>query len=200
MNFENLRCLVLNADFTPMGVMPDLFTIPVRDAVHRVLSGSCSVIAEYDQFIKTPSLVMRWPSVILRKHYQHVPQTIALTKTNIWIRDGASCNFCGVELKPNEVTIDHVKPRSHGGTNSWLNLVCSCWNCNQEKGSSRSGHWKPLRPPHEPTYWQLLKARQRLPLNIHHPSWTEFLPDWEGGFVVTGPEENRESTVITGIN
>lgn len=33
------------------------------------------------------------------------------------------------------LTIDHVLPMVHGGTNSLTNLVCLCMNCNQKKGS-----------------------------------------------------------------
>lgn len=44
-----------------------------------------------------------------------------------------SCVYCGITDVPLE--LDHVKPKSRGGSDRTSNLVVSCVNCNQEKGS-----------------------------------------------------------------
>ena len=36
--------------------------------------------------------------------------------------------------KPDTATIDHVRPRSLGGTDNLENLVAACYKCNSEKG------------------------------------------------------------------
>lgn len=179
-DFTKLKTLVLNADLTPMGMFPELFTVPARDAVQRVLSGSCSVVAEYDQFIKTPSIRMRWPSVIVRSLYQKMPTKVSLNRQNLWLAYDSACAFCGIELSPNDVTIDHLVPKARGGKDEWTNLVCSCWKCNQEKGATQHPKFKPSKPPKEPSFWQLLKARKKMPVVVHHESWVDFIPDWEG--------------------
>lgn len=46
---------------------------------------------------------------------------------------GRRCAYCGVENVPLEV--DHIVPRSHGGSDRVSNLTLACHNCNQKKGS-----------------------------------------------------------------
>jgi 5-methylcytosine-specific restriction endonuclease McrA len=58
----------------------------------------------------------------------------------IWDRCGGVCHYCGDPMMrmPNErksFTLDHVVPRSRGGSNLLNNLVGSCAECNQDKGS-----------------------------------------------------------------
>lgn len=51
----------------------------------------------------------------------------------IYIRDGFQCAYCGRDLKdaePHEVNLDHLLPRSAGGSNEATNLVTSCKSCN----------------------------------------------------------------------
>lgn len=46
---------------------------------------------------------------------------------------GRKCAYCGTEGVPLE--IDHIFPRSRGGSNRVSNLVIACQNCNQAKGN-----------------------------------------------------------------
>ena len=46
---------------------------------------------------------------------------------------GHRCAYCGAENVPLE--IDHVVPRSRGGSNRVSNLTLACHDCNQKKGS-----------------------------------------------------------------
>ena len=50
-------------------------------------------------------------------------------------RERGCCIYCGVHAGKAKMQIDHVVPRSKGGTNSLNNLVLSCHECNQAKGS-----------------------------------------------------------------
>jgi 5-methylcytosine-specific restriction endonuclease McrA len=56
-------------------------------------------------------------------------------KAVLW-RDGYRCQYCGVNCIGAGVVaqVDHVIPRSRGGTNAWRNLVCACEPCNRAKG------------------------------------------------------------------
>ena len=49
----------------------------------------------------------------------------------IFSRSGGKCVYCGAKA----TEIDHVIPRSNGGTNSSYNLVASCKSCNQMKSN-----------------------------------------------------------------
>lgn len=48
----------------------------------------------------------------------------------IFQRDGFRCRYCGRGVEDTTLQIDHVIPRSKGGTNSAENLVTSCKECN----------------------------------------------------------------------
>lgn len=50
----------------------------------------------------------------------------------IYKRDHYTCQYCG-SIK--DLTIDHVIPKSKGGTNNWDNLVTCCRKCNLKKGN-----------------------------------------------------------------
>lgn len=56
-----------------------------------------------------------------------------LTRLAIYLRDNFVCAYCGVNLAsapPNAVTLDHLTPRSRGGSNKPANLVTACARCN----------------------------------------------------------------------
>jgi len=57
---------------------------------------------------------------------------ISPSRSMIYKRDNNTCQYCGARSK---LTIDHVIPRSKGGTDSWENLVVACSSCNTKKGS-----------------------------------------------------------------
>ena len=48
------------------------------------------------------------------------------------------CAYCG---DGNNLTIDHVVPRSKGGTDFTKNVVCCCSDCNQRKGHEPWEEW-----------------------------------------------------------
>ncbi len=51
------------------------------------------------------------------------------------------CVYCGIKHEPDELTIDHVRPRSLGGHSFTTNLVPPCRKCNQAKGSNNWLQW-----------------------------------------------------------
>jgi hypothetical protein len=51
------------------------------------------------------------------------------------------CPYCGGEMLlerglPHSATVEHVIPRSYGGTNCWLNVVAAHERCNQRRGDA----------------------------------------------------------------
>lgn len=56
----------------------------------------------------------------------------------IYVRDSFRCLYCGADLRhaaPADVTLDHLLPRSAGGTNAADNLVTACRSCNSSRGA-----------------------------------------------------------------
>jgi CRISPR/Cas system Type II protein with McrA/HNH and RuvC-like nuclease domain len=50
------------------------------------------------------------------------------------MRDKYRCQYCGERKAVNELTLDHIMPRSRGGDNSAVNVVTACVSCNTRKG------------------------------------------------------------------
>jgi len=46
-----------------------------------------------------------------------------------------NCQYCGFEPRVDDVTMDHVHPRSKGGLSTFDNVVLCCTACNLKKGS-----------------------------------------------------------------
>ena len=63
-----------------------------------------------------------------------LPWGIRLTRTNLFVRDKGHCQYCGKKLNRGRFTLDHVIPKSKGGSTDWNNLVVSCERCNIKKG------------------------------------------------------------------
>lgn len=54
----------------------------------------------------------------------------------IYLRDGLACAYCGVSVEEGaQLTLDHIKPHSLGGTNKETNLVTCCLKCNSSRGN-----------------------------------------------------------------
>lgn len=54
-------------------------------------------------------------------------------------RDGFTCQYCRSEKGPFEV--DHVLPKSRGGTDDYSNLLCACMSCNRSKKDRTPEEW-----------------------------------------------------------
>ncbi len=164
--------LVLNADFRPMSYFP-LSLLSWQDAVAVVFGERVAVVAEYDHWVRSPSMRMRLPSVVALRKYQRSARRVAFTRYNVFLRDGFTCQYCGGAFPAADLTFEHVIPRSRGGQTTWTNIVSACEPCNTRKGS-RLGI-KPRRAPKEPTLRELLDARRHVPPNHLHESWLDYL-------------------------
>lgn len=51
-------------------------------------------------------------------------------------RDGFACRYCGVTAVASPLHIDHVIPKSKGGTDDAANLVTACRDCNLGKSAT----------------------------------------------------------------
>ena len=122
--------LVLNASYEPINVCA------ARRAIVLVLKGVAMTEEENGHFLHAARLAMRVPSVIRLLEYRRIPhQTRALSRKNILLRDRNTCQYCGTVLAAAELTLDHVIPRSRGGSSTWENLVACCHPCNNRKGN-----------------------------------------------------------------
>ena len=165
--------LVLNADYRPLSYYP-LSLWPWQDVVKAVFLDRVDIIAEYDQCVRSPSFEMRLPSVIALREFVRQDRVPAFTRFNVFLRDGFKCAYCG---SPDDLTFDHVIPRSKGGRTTWENIVAACSPCNLRKGGKmpKEAGMQPNRKPWIPTVYDLHNSGRKFPPNYLHESWMDYL-------------------------
>jgi 5-methylcytosine-specific restriction endonuclease McrA len=165
--------LVLKADYRPLSYYP-LSLWPWQEVIKAVFLERVDVISTYDHVVRSPSFEMKLPSVVALKHYVAQDRSPAFTRFNLFLRDGFACQYCG---SPEELTFDHVLPRSKGGRTSWENIVTACAPCNLSKGgrTPHEAHMTIRRNARRPTMYELQEQGRRFPPNHLHASWLDYL-------------------------
>lgn len=178
--------LVLNRSFCPVHVttLKRAFSLLYQGCAKAVdeeyrlfdFASWAALSAEvHGESIGTPSRRIRVPRVIVLVAFDRLPRVrLRFSRLNIYARDGNTCQYCGTTLPRAELNLDHVVPRSLGGTTSWENVVCSCIPCNLWKanrtpeaaGMKLLG--RPARPRWNPVF------RSTLPGGGHR-AWLPFL-------------------------
>ena len=165
--------LVLNADYRPLSYYPlSLWTW--QDAVKAAYMDRVDIVAEYDDYVHSPTTSIRIPSVVVLKDYVKPQKRVAFTRFNLFLRDEFKCQYCGSR---GDLTFDHVVPRKVGGVTSWENVVAACSPCNLKKGSKslRQSGLHLRKPPRQPSVHELQSLGRRFPPNYLHDSWMDFL-------------------------
>ena len=165
--------LVLNADYRPLSYYP-LSLWCWQDAVKAAFMDRVDIVAEYDEYVHSPSTRIRIPSVVVLKDYVKPQKRVAFTRFNLFLRDGFLCQYCGSK---GDLTFDHVVPRASGGVTSWENVVAACSRCNLKKGSKslRRAGMSLRRAPRQPSSEELRNSGRQFPPNYLHDSWMDFL-------------------------
>ena len=75
------------------------------------------------------------PKTVVLKKYVRLPDRMYRpNRRNIFLRDNHMCVYCLRSLSADEISVDHVIPKSRGGRETWENLVTACKTCNGLKG------------------------------------------------------------------
>lgn len=165
--------LVLNADYRPLSYLP-LSLWPWQEAVKAAYLDRVDIVAEYDILVRSPSITIRIPSVVVLRDYVKPQKRVAFTRFNLFLRDEFCCQYCGAK---GDLTFDHVVPRSQGGITSWSNVVAACSPCNLRKGArslARAG-LRLRKPPRQPEAEKLRNIGRKFPPNHLHETWVDFL-------------------------
>lgn len=107
----------------------------------------------HEDWIRSVNFELQVPRVIRLLGFDRVPkQQLQLNRRNILARDGNVCQYCGRPFPSHQLSVDHVIPRSRGGTTSWENVVCACLECNIRKGgrTPREAKMRLIHPPRKP--------------------------------------------------
>jgi 5-methylcytosine-specific restriction endonuclease McrA len=135
-------------------------------------------IVEYskDRTIHSANRSWPMPSVVrILHHFKRERLQVKFSRINIYTRDGFRCQFCGLPGKTEELTFDHVLPRSRGGRTVWENIVTCCMPCNKHKGDHipAEAGMRLLKVPRKPAYLPLITVKMD---NRNLPS--EWAPYW----------------------
>jgi 5-methylcytosine-specific restriction endonuclease McrA len=170
---EACPALVLNADFRPLSYYP-LSLWSWQDAIKAVCLERVNIVSLYDTVVHSPSFEMRLPSVVALKDYVTPARHPAFTRFNVFLRDRFQCQYCGSR---DDLTFDHVIPRSKGGLTTWENVVAACAPCNLKKANRLPREIKmfPHQTPYAPTVYDLHNNGRAFPPNHLHKSWLDYL-------------------------
>ena len=170
---EACPALVLNADYRPLSYFP-LSLWSWQDAIKAVFLGRVNILSEYERTVHSPSYEMKLPSVVCLKTYVQPAKYPAFTRFNVFLRDRFACQYCG---DGDDLTFDHVLPRSKGGRTTWENVTTACSPCNLHKGGRllRETGMHLRQKPFVPSVNQLQQNGRSFPPNYLHHSWNDFL-------------------------
>lgn len=174
--------MVLNASYQPLCV------VSARRAVVLVLKSKAVIEqpAEEGTF-HSEKMTLPVPSVVRLVYFVKVPYRAraSLSRRAVFVRDGFECQYCGSAAE----NVDHIRPRSKGGTHTWDNVVASCRPCNARKENlllDETG-MKLRRPPHIPKdSLFLIAAAGKI-----YPAWEPYLT------LSSGPSEALDARLAT---
>jgi len=185
----NQSVLVLNRNWIAVHICDArrAFTMLYQD-IARVVTESYETVnfdtwrdlsryAKAHEVVHTPRYPLMIPQVIKLVFYNHFPPLhVRFSRRNIYLRDRNQCQYCGSRPPREDMTIDHVVPRSRGGRTVWENVVLACSTCNTCKGNRmpRDCHMTLIRKPRKP-HWLLGSHPDITPDN--RPLWQKFIDE-----------------------
>lgn len=148
------QVLLLNITYEPLKI------INWKKAITLFLLDKVEVLEEYGREIHAVSFSVKLPSVVRLLKLVKKPKTpVKFSRQNIYTRDKYRCQYCGTKFVPEELTYDHVVPRSRGGKTKWHNIVTCCIRCNRKKGgrTPAEARMRLIRKPSRPTWLPALR-------------------------------------------
>lgn len=161
--------LLLNKECKPLNIMS------WRRAFVLLIKGKAEYIEKLNQledYIKVGEYYI--PKTIKLTYEMAIPDLeLPFSRENIFIRDQYTCQYCGGRFDYDDLTLDHVFPKSRGGDTSWENIVSCCKSCNQFKAdrTPKEADMPLLSCPQKPDYWSFELMQKN---KIDEKYWGEY--------------------------
>jgi 5-methylcytosine-specific restriction endonuclease McrA len=152
--------LLLNITYEPLKI------IDWKRAITLLCLGKVEVIEEYNREVRSVSFTIKLPSVVRLLQMVRRPKSpVRFSRQNIYARDRYHCQYCGSKFPTEELTYDHVIPKSRGGKTQWENIVTCCVECNRQKGgrTPSEASMSLIREPSRPSWVPAIRITIRYP-------------------------------------
>jgi len=188
---ENSKCLLLNADYSPLKLISWKKAIVWSLKYEHSHTYAIEIIDYYkDKYIQG-ACNKQYPVPLVAKTVKYLniySRSPKFSRYNLFIRDNFSCQYCGAILNYNQLTYDHVIPKSKfrpdlKRATTWENVTTSCVQCNRKKSNKtpEQAKMKLLNTPKQPVYThkylpviaELLTIKETLDPN--HKEWIKYI-------------------------
>ena len=162
--------LLLNITYEPLKI------INWKRALTMLFLGKVEVIEQYNREVHSVSFTVRLPSVVRLLQMVRRPKSVVrFSRQNIYARDRYRCQYCGGRFSSEDLTYDHILPKSRGGKTRWDNIVTCCVECNRKKGgrTPAEASMKLVREPTIPNWVPAIRITigfQKVP-----ETWRDYL-------------------------
>lgn len=190
MKIQNARCLLLNADFTPLSIIDWKKALVWQIKYDHNPKYGIDIIDFYkDDYISgVNNKKYPIPAIAKTKRFFKLNnQGVTFSRKNIFLRDNYTCQYCSKEFDIRELTYDHVVPKSvwnddNGSPTCWTNIVTACIWCNRKKGSKTPKQANmplktlPIKPTKSIRYLPVAHHLHNIRDNIPE-EWRIYLPE-----------------------
>lgn len=197
--------LVLNKHWMPIDA------VTAREALVSVIGEKAKIVCPntyylhdiyswIDQDLRPESVVIQTarsqimaPDVIVNTYDKIPKRTVVFSRRNLWRRDSFRCQYCGKKPSSDEITVDHVVPKSRGGQTTFANTVLACVECNKKKDNRtpeeagmrlrkmvlKNGVLVPVYydRPKRPQWSPMFSVRRQRLTEDKKRSWSKFIQD-----------------------
>lgn len=192
MRQENNRCLILNGDYSPLGIIDWKKAITWSLKYDNIPNKKIEVLDFYKDDFILGSHNKKYPIPAVMKVYKYFKlhnKRVNFSRKNLFIRDNYTCQYCGDKKDINQLTYDHVIPKSNfKNTNNgnsptcWTNIVTACVSCNRKKSNKTPKQANmplinlPIEPQKHFKYLPVTRHLATIRSNIPN-EWLLYLPE-----------------------
>lgn len=189
---ENSKCLLLNADYTPLRIISWKRAVVWSIKYNNNNQYGIEILEYFKDRLIQGACDKQYPVPAVAKTIQYFNlhhKKINFSRHNLLIRDNYTCQYCGRQLAHNQLTYDHIIPKSRFSFNKklatdWYNIVTACRQCNHKKGNRtpKEAGMNLITTPIEPTYSvKYLQWFQELSTitGEYHEVWKPFINKYQ---------------------
>jgi hypothetical protein len=188
MQQNHKKCLLLNADYTPLSIISWQKAIIWSMRFVDNPKYSIEIIDFYkNDYINGVEKKYPIPAIAKTQRFFKINnQTVTFSRKNIFIRDDYTCQYCNKKYEINSLTYDHVVPKSKWrdlktSPTCWTNIVTACTWCNRKKGNRTPKEANmplknlPIKPSKHHKYLPIVEFLNKIKKDIPQ-EWYIYLP------------------------